>query len=438
MPPSTGSVPPAASAPAGDEATGRVLLGRYELGALLGRGASAKVYLARDLLTGRDVAIKSFPNPRHGAGAGEDVRPAPIEREAAILRQLRHRHVVRLQEILATRKKVHFVLDLAAGGELFSLLDASGRMTEDLARHYFRQLISAVRYCHSRGVYHRDIKPENLLLESAGDLKVADFGLGAVADGSLHHTLCGTPAYVAPEILSRKGYHPAKVDIWSCGVVLFVLAAGYLPFNDASLVNMYRKIYAGKFRCPSWFSPELRCLVRRILDPNPATRIDTEEIINHPWFRQDASQFAMAQLMYGQDEEARFKTEFKEDMARDMTAFDILACSPGSDLSGLFGAEQGDERVFVGEPAAAVLGRVEEAGKKEGYLVTREGKRGTGPVYVKAESGGIVAKVCVFKITDAVSVVEVVKGGGAEAARFWKDRLEPAVKPPASQLSCRG
>uniref|UniRef100_J3MP45 non-specific serine/threonine protein kinase n=2 Tax=Oryza brachyantha TaxID=4533 RepID=J3MP45_ORYBR len=305
-------------------------------------------------------------------------------------------------------------------------------MTEDLARHYFRQLISAVRYCHSRGVYHRDIKPENLLIDGAGDLKVADFGLGAVADGSLHHTLCGTPAYVAPEILSRKGYHPAKVDIWSCGVVLFVLAAGYLPFNDASLVNMYRKIYAGKFRCPSWFSPELRCLVRRILDPNPATRIDTEEIINHPWFRQDASRGAMAQLMYGHDEEARFKTEFKEDMARDMTAFDILACSPGSDLSGLFGAEPGTERVFVGEPSAAVLGRVEEAGKKEGHLVTREGKKGTGPVYVKAESGGIVAKVCVFKIADAVSLVEVVKGGGAEASRFWKHRLEPAVRPPAA------
>ncbi|KAI5006679.1 hypothetical protein ZWY2020_033922 [Hordeum vulgare] len=100
-------------------------------------------------------------------------------------------------------------------------------MTDDLARHYFRQLVSVVRYCHSRGVYHRDIKPENLLLDGEGELKVADFGLGTVADGSLHHTLCGTPAYVAPEILSKLGHHPTKVDIWSCSVVLFVLAAGY-------------------------------------------------------------------------------------------------------------------------------------------------------------------------------------------------------------------
>ncbi|TKW36506.1 hypothetical protein SEVIR_2G444800v4 [Setaria viridis] len=429
MSPATGAV--ASAAPGEEPPSGTVLLGRYELGGLLGRGASAKVYLARDLLTGESVAIKSFPNPRASGGAEEGRRPAAIEREAAILRRLRHRHVVRLHEILATRKKVHFVLDLAAGGELFSLVDASGRMTEDLARHYFRQLISAVRYCHARGVFHRDIKPENLLLDEAGALKVADFGLGAVADGgNLRHTLCGTPAYVAPEILSRKGYDPAKVDIWSCGVVLFVLAAGYLPFNDASLVNMYRKIYAGKFRCPSWFSPALRDLLRRVLHPNPDARIDADGIVAHPWFCDGASNEELARLMVGGHEEAWFKPEFKEDMAREMTAFDILSFSPGSDLSALFGAGPGKERVFVSEPAADVLSRVEAAGRKEGYRVRREGKRGTGPVYLEEESGGIVAKVSVFKLADAVCVVEVVKGDGAEAALFWTERLQPAVKPP--------
>ncbi|VAH42232.1 hypothetical protein VPH35_026977 [Triticum aestivum] len=434
--PSASSAVPSAVAPADESqslAAPKVLLGRYELGGLLGRGASAKVYRARDLLTGRDVAIKSFPNPRSGARDGEgSAGSAAIEREAAILARLRHRHVVRLHEILGTRKKVHFVLDLAAGGELFSLVDSDGRMTEDLARHYFRQLVSAVRYCHSRGVYHRDIKPENLLLDGDGDLKVADFGLGAVADESLHHTLCGTPAYVAPEILSKQGYHPAKVDIWSCGVVLFVLAAGYLPFNDASLINMYRKIYAGRFRCPNWFSPALRHLLRRILDPNPGTRIDTDGIMEHPWFRHGASgDGELEKLMRGHEEEAWFETEFKEDMARDMTAFDILAFSPGSDLSGLFGAGPGTERVFVGEPAAAVLARVEDAGKKQGHRVRREGKSGAGPVYLEAEAGDIVAKVTVFRIADTVSVVEVVKGHGPEAAAFWNDWLEPAVKPQA-------
>lgn len=433
MPPATGAVSSAADSP---PAAGTVLLGRYELGGLLGRGASAKVYLARDLLTGRSVAIKSFPNPR----AAGDRPSVAIEREAGILRRLRHRHVVRLHEILATRKKVHFVLDLAAGGELFSLVDASGRMTEDLARHYFRQLVSAVRYCHARGVYHRDIKPENLLLDEAGALKVADFGLAAdgAADGSslLRHTMCGTPAYVAPEILSRKGYEPAKVDIWSCGVVLFVLAAGYLPFNDASLVNMYRKIYAGRFRCPGWFSPALRDLLRRVLDPDPSARIDADGIVAHPWFRHGASDEELGRLMHsgggGHEEEWFGPGESKDEADREPTAFDILSFSPGSDLSALF-VGAGKERVFVGEPAEAVLARVEAAGRKGGYRVRRDGKRATA-VYVEEEEsggGGVVAKVSVFRLADAVSVVEVVKGDAADAALFWTELLEPAVKPPA-------
>uniref|UniRef100_A0A0A9FNN0 NAF domain-containing protein n=1 Tax=Arundo donax TaxID=35708 RepID=A0A0A9FNN0_ARUDO len=171
--------------------------------------------------------------------------------------------------------------------------------------------------------------------------------------------------------------------------------------------------------------------MRCILNPDTDTRIHTDGILSHPWFRDGASDDEVACLMRGHEEEAWFKPECKEDMARDMTAFDILSFSPGSDLSGLFGAGPGKERVFVGEPAAAVLRRVEDAGRKEGYGVRREGKKGAGPVYVERESGGIVAKVSVFKLADAVSVVEVVKGDGAEAALFWTDRLEPAVKPRA-------
>ncbi|KQK14650.1 CBL-interacting protein kinase 29 [Brachypodium distachyon] len=444
MPPAASPVPPsaAAAAPAADDSSAAnavvVLGGRYELGAMLGRGASAKVYQARDLVNGGDVAIKSFPNPGSGGGGA-------IEREAAILRRLRHRHVVRLHEILGTRKKVHFVLDLASGGELFSLVDASGRMAEPLARRYFQQLISAVRYCHSRGVFHRDIKPENLLLDANGSLKVADFGLGTIISPNhsnppqqQQHTLCGTPAYVAPEILAKQGYDPAKVDLWSCGVVLFVLAAGYLPFNDASLVNMYRKIYAGRFRCPPWFSRELRDLLRRILDPNPATRVSADGILSHPWFRGGASEGELADLMRDEDEEEEFKEE-EDMMGREMTAFDILGFSPGSDLSGMFGAGPGRERVFVGEPAAKVMGRVEEVGRKAGFQVRKkEGKAGNGGgggvVFVESGNGGVVAKVIVFRIAEEVSVVEVAKGHGDEAARFWKEWLEPAMKAPAAAL----
>ncbi|XP_044964327.1 CBL-interacting protein kinase 29-like [Hordeum vulgare subsp. vulgare] len=153
--------------------------------------------------------------------------------------------------------------------------------------------------------------------------------------------------------------------------------------------------------------------------------------MEHPWFCHDTGDGGeQEQLMRGHKEEAWFNAEFEEDMPRAMTAFDILAFSPTSDLSGLFDAGPGAGRVFVGEPAAAVLARVEDAGKKRGHHVRREGKnRAVGPVYVEAVSGGVVAKVTVFGIADALSVVEVVKGHGTEAAAFWSDWLEPAVKP---------
>ena len=123
---------------------------------------------------------------------------------------------------------------------------AKGKLGEDVERKYFRQLVNAVDFCHSRGVYHRDIKPENLLLDENENLKVSDFGLSALAESrrkdGLLHTICGTPAYVAPEVIKRKGYDGEKADVWSCGVILYVLMAGYLPFEEADLPALYRRV----------------------------------------------------------------------------------------------------------------------------------------------------------------------------------------------------
>jgi serine/threonine protein kinase len=136
-------------------------------------------------------------------------------------------------------------------------------------------VINAVDYCHSRGVYHRDLKPENLLLDASGTLKVSDFGLSAlsqqVREDGLLHTTCGTPNYVAPEVINNKGYDGAKADLWSCGVILFVLMAGYLPFEDSNLMSLYKKIFKADFSCPSWFSTSAKKLIKKILDPNPST-----------------------------------------------------------------------------------------------------------------------------------------------------------------------
>ncbi|CAO2209495.1 unnamed protein product [Urochloa humidicola] len=261
-----------------------LLLGRYEVGKLLGQGNFAKVYQARNVRTGEEVAIKVMEKEK----IFKSGLTAHIKREIAVLRRVRHPHIVQLYEVMATKLRIYFVMECVRGGELFARV-ARGRLAEDDARRYFQQLVSSVAFCHARGVFHRDIKPENLLVDGDGDLKVSDFGLSAVADQMRHdglfHTFCGTPAYVAPEVLSRRGYDAAKADLWSCGVVLYVLMAGYLPFQDRNLVGMYRKIHRGEFRCPKWFSPELKRLLRRVLDTNPQRRATAAEIMDDEWFK---------------------------------------------------------------------------------------------------------------------------------------------------------
>lgn len=225
-----------------------ILMQKYELGRLLGQGTFAKVYRARNLKSGQNIAVKIIDKQKVLRVGLID----QIKREISVMRLVRHPNVVQLYEVMASKTKIYFAMEYAKGGELFNKV-AKGKLKEDVARKYFQQLIAAVDFCHSRGVYHRDIKPENLLLDENGDLKVSDFGLSALCESrrqdGLLHTTCGTPAYVAPEVINRKGYDGAKADIWSCGVVLFVLLAGFLPFQESNIVEMYRKISKGEFRC---------------------------------------------------------------------------------------------------------------------------------------------------------------------------------------------
>lgn len=339
---STATATTSASAIGGAWESRKVLFDKYEVGRLLGCGAFAKVYYARDARTGHSVAVKAVSKRRVELSHLE----AQIKREVTIMRRLRHPNIIRLHEVLATKTKIYFVIEFAKGGELFGKVE-KGRFSEDLSRRYFHQLISAVGYCHSRGVYHRDLKPENILLDEHWNLKVSDFGLAAVKeqirpdDGGLLHTLCGTPAYVAPEILAKKGYDGAKVDIWSCGVILYVLAAGFLPFSDTNLMNLYRKIYQGEFRCPRWMSPELRKLLSRLLDTNPASRITIDEIRNDPWFKKGYKEIKFS---FKEREDGDVGGSDNIESSRFLNAFDLIAFSPGFSLSGLFmEPERGDE-----------------------------------------------------------------------------------------------
>ncbi|URE48065.1 CBL-interacting serine threonine-protein kinase 11, partial [Musa troglodytarum] len=227
-----------------------------------------------------------------------------------------------------------------------------------------------------RGFFHRDLKPENLLLDDANDLKISDFGLSALCSSDdLLYTQCGTPAFVAPEILlSRKGiagYDGAKADIWSCGVILFVLHAGSLPFNDHNLTSLYRKIHRGHHRCPRWTPADLRRLISRLLDPNPATRISVDGILRDPWFARGFDPDQLAALVDPNNSKIPRRIGGGE-----LNAFDlIISFASGLDLSGLFTDAASDrERFASSEPADRIMDRVEEVGETEG-LVGREGGR---------------------------------------------------------------
>lgn len=264
------------------------VVGKYELGRTIGEGTFAKVKFARSSQTGDPVAIKILDKEK----VLKNKMAEQIRREIATMKRIKHPNVIRLYEVMGSKTKIYIVLEYVTGGELFDKIVHHGRMKEDEARKYFQQLINAVDYCHSRGVYHRDLKPENLLLDKTGDLKVSDFGLSAISqqqiqgDGLLH-TTCGTPNYVAPEVLDDRGYDGATADLWSCGVILFVLLAGYLPFDDSNLMNLYRKISVAEFTCPPWMSFSVKKFITRILDPNPGTRMTIPEILDDEWFKVD-------------------------------------------------------------------------------------------------------------------------------------------------------
>lgn len=424
---------PGPSPPAGPHTA---LFGKYDLGKLLGCGAFAKVYHARDTRTGQSVAIKIINKQK----IANTSLISNIKREIAIMRRLRHPNIVKLFEVLATKTRIYFVMEFVKGGELF-LKVSKGKFTEDLSRKYFQQLISAIGYCHSRGVYHRDLKPENLLVDENGDLKVSDFGLSAVTgqirtDGLLH-TLCGTPAYVAPEILTKKGYDGAKVDIWSCGVVLFVLSAGYLPFNDSNLMMMYKKIYKGEYRCPKSMSSDLKRFISRLLDTNPDTRITVDEITRDPWFRKGYKEVNFCDDDFV--ENCLNKEGENVDYKAPLNAFDIIAFSSGLNLSGLFDGEScnSSERVVVADSPGRVIERVEEIVKEDGVRVRKRKEWG---VELEGQDGKLAFGLEVYRLTESLVVVEVSwkEGGGGEMyLEFWKKRILPELlRQREGQVAC--
>ncbi|RCV17257.1 hypothetical protein SETIT_3G205700v2 [Setaria italica] len=371
-----------------------VLMERYEIGRLLGQGTFVKVNLA----TGQTVAIKMIHKDKIMKTGLMD----QIKREISIMRLVRHPNILQLFEVMATKNRIYFVLEYAKGGELFKKIE-KGKLTEEAARKYFQQLISANE-----------------------TLKVCDFGLSALAeskrqDGMLH-TACGTPAYVAPEVLSRKGYSGAKADVWSCGVILFVLVASYLPFHDRNLIEMYKKISKAEYRCPHYFSAALKELLYGILDPDPNTRMPISMIKRSAWYRKPVGL-------------AVLKTEIRNQGSLRLTnlnAFNIISLSTGFDLSCMFDEKysQREARFTSEQSAGAVFGKLKELArrlklkvtKKDGVLklaTTKEGRNGI--LELDAE---------IFEIAPSFVLVGLKKTNGdtLEYQKLMKDGIRPSLK----------
>ncbi|XP_037686872.1 serine/threonine-protein kinase SIK1 [Choloepus didactylus] len=270
-----------APAGAGQGAQKPLRVGFYDIERTLGKGNFAVVKLARHRVTKTQVAIKIIDKTR--------LDPSNLEkiyREVQIMKLLSHPHIIKLYQVMETKDMLYIVTEFAKNGEMFDYLTSNGRLSEDEAREKFWQILSAVEYCHSRHVVHRDLKTENLLLGSAMDIKLADFGFGNFYNsGEPLSTWCGSPPYAAPEVFEGKAYEGPQLDIWSLGVVLYVLVCGSLPFDGPNLPTLRQRVLEGRFRIPFFMSQDCETLIRRMLVVDPAKRIPIAQIKQHRWMQ---------------------------------------------------------------------------------------------------------------------------------------------------------
>ncbi|GJN08029.1 hypothetical protein PR202_ga25914 [Eleusine coracana subsp. coracana] len=349
-------------------------VGKYELGRTIGEGAFAKVRFAKNTETGEPVAIKILDKEKVQKHRLVD----QIRREICTMKLIKHPNVVRQYEL------------------------------------------------------------ENLLLDAGGNLKVSDFGLSALkeqvkADGLLH-TTCGTPNYVAPEVIEDGGYDGATADVWSCGVILFILLAGYLPFEDDNIIALYKKISEAQFSCPSWISAGAKNLITRILDPNPTTRITIAQILEHPWFKkgykppifEEKYQTTLDDVdaAFGDSEDQHVKEE-TEDQPTSMNAFELISLNQALNLDNLFEAkkEYRRETRFTSQcPPKEIITKIEEAAKPLGFDVQKKKYKMRMENPKAGRKGNLNVATEVFQIAPSLHVVEVkkAKGDTLEFQKFYR------------------
>ncbi|KAL5994818.1 CBL-interacting serine/threonine-protein kinase 3 [Asimina triloba] len=400
-------------------------IGKYELGRTIGEGTFAKVKFARNLETGEPVALKILDKEKvlkhkmveqttggkrletYKVLREERGRSKLIQREIATMKLIKHPNVVRLYEVMGSKTKIFIVLEFVTGGELFDKIVNHGRMREDDARRYFQQLINAVDYCHSRGVYHRDLKPENLLLDICGNLKVSDFGLSALS------------RQVKAQVLNDRGYDGATADLWSCG------------------------ISAAEFTCPPWLSFGAMKLISRILDPNPMTRITIPEILEDEWFKKGFKQPAFDEkydanlddvnAVFKDSREHHVVETKEEERPVAMNAFELISMSRGLKLDNLFEIEQEFKREtrFTSKcPAKEIISKIEEAAKPLGFDVHKKNYKMRLENLKAGRKGNLnISTEVVFQVAPSLHMVEVrkAKGDTLEFNNAWPRLVDHAT-----------
>lgn len=265
-------------------------IGEYNILKTLGEGSFGKVKLAVHRSTGQRVALKIISRKKL---TSRDMQ-GRVEREIEYLQLLRHPHIIKLYSVIKSPSDITMVLEYA-GGELFEYIVRVRKIPEEQSRRFFQQIICAVEYCHRHKIVHRDLKPENLLLDENLNVKVADFGLSnIISDGNFLKTSCGSPNYAAPEVIGGKLYAGPEVDVWSCGVILYVLIVGKLPFDDEHIPSLFSSIASGKFDTPSWVPRGVKQLIEKMLVVNPVHRATIDEIRQDPWFLKDLPKYLQA------------------------------------------------------------------------------------------------------------------------------------------------
>ncbi|XP_044484237.1 CBL-interacting serine/threonine-protein kinase 1-like isoform X3 [Mangifera indica] len=426
-------------------------LGNYELGRTLGEGNFGKVKLAKKLDSGQAFAVKILEKNRI-----IDLKITDqIKREIATLKLLKHPNVIRLHEVLASKSKIYMVLEYVTGGELFDRIASKRRLPEAEGRKLFQQLIDGISYCHNKGVFHRDLKLENILVDSNRNIKISDFGLSALPqhfrDDGLLHTTCGSPNYVAPEVLANRGYDGATSDIWSCGIILYVILTGYLPFDDRNLAVLYQKkfqIFKGDTKIPEWLSPGAQNMLRRILEPNPIKRITMSDIKADEWFKQDYTPEDLNDKDEDifVDDEAFSMQEVNPGLPTLINAFQLIGMSSYLDLSGFFEKEDVSERKIrftSNRSAKDLIERIEDIVTEMGFRVQKKNVKleclciqlkATLEHRAQKSSGSLSVAAEVFEISPSLYVVELRKSyGDTLTYRQLCKKLSSDLKEPPSQ-----